>query len=522
MPYGGQVFNIPEQYFGFGDSLNNIAGVVQNYADRAEKRKDKRALELIRQLEIAGQVFGKGSPQYAELARQITGEQSAQPLVPLDEQQLRRLNDAQARITTGQATPDDMTLVNQSLYGNPLGLPGMRESAENRQKVEKIEVGQAERTETDDAERRRALQVQGYTPGTLQASLDINKMASADAELSATRMRTALTREQINTERAQQASIYAQTQRIRAEAQQAVAEASSTAASPFSKKDADYVAGIARDMSEKGYGGFSPSVIVNGMQGNLPAEQQQTFNDAYGRYVNEQRQLFENNLQKTIESNPNSARATAARNLQIYMQAERTGVKMPGVTDEQVRTWQAQALGGQLVDRGERLFRERWIINWQPSTVPSSGAAAASGFDPGQVTTTVDRMVQQFGVEGARQRIATQADNPTGRALLEDLNKRHAGTTRTAAPAQTTKPEPRTPATPQSRMLGRRESALRSLQNRRRSRINEYNETINSLAARKPAGYQGRITRLRAQRDSAVAAIDRDIRRLENQITELR
>jgi hypothetical protein len=71
-------------------------------------------------------------------------------------------------------------------------------------------------------------------------------------------------------------------------------------------------------------------------------------------------------------------------------------------------------------------------------------------------------------------------------------------------------------------MLGRREGALRTLQNTRRARVNDYNNTINSLAARKPAGYQDRITRLRRQRDNTIAAIDRDIARLERQITELK
>jgi hypothetical protein len=523
MPYGGQTFILPENYFGFGDSLSRIAGTVQNYADRRTQRDEKKMAELLRQLEVAGQVFGKGSPQYAALARQITGEQTAQPIVPLDEQQLRRLGDAQARMAAGQGTPDDATLVNQALYGNPLGLPGMRESAEGRQKVEKIEVTQAERGEMDEAERRRTLQGQGYTPGTLQASLDINKITAADAEIANVRARTALTQEQVRTERAQQATLLAQAQRLRAEAQAAVAsgsgggDGSGGASGPFSRKDADYIAGIARDMSEKGYGGFTPSIIVNGMQGRLPAEQQTQFNDAYSRYVNEQRALFENNLQKAIDDNPNSPRAVASRNLQLYMQAERAGTKMPGVSDEQVRTWQATAMGGE-VAREERLFRDRWVIRWTPTT-PTGTTTEPTGFDPAQITSSVDRMVRQFGIEGARERIATQ-DNPTGRALLEDLNKRHGqpATERAARPAPSRETKPTTPSTPQTRMAGRRSSALDSLRRTKQARINDYNNAINQLGARKPTGYQYRIARLRRQRDSTVAAINRDIERLENQL----
>lgn len=451
---GGQVFQLdPRLYggYGLGDSFNQIGQILSGVADRSQKRKDKKREDLLQQLEVAGQVFGHGSPQYAAIARQITGEQTAQPIVPISEQQLTRLNEAQARIAAGTGTPDDQTLVNMTLYGGALGLPGARTQAQNQLDLSTLQTDEARRTTADDTERRRILQTQGHTPGELAASLDINKVVASEEELSNMRARTGLTREQINTERAQQQALRAQAAHAYAEAR----AASQADNSPFTRQDATYLAGLRVRLEQAGMTLPNTQFLAAGLQGALPQEQQTAFNEGYRQYANEQRQKWSSEVERAAAADPNNPRTIAARNLQQYYTALRNKQEIRGVTDQQVAEWNATVMGGEARQEG---FRRRWVIDWGPSTFqgapvsarPPTGrtqpTAARNRIDPAEATNAVQRLITAQGgdVEKARgvlnsQRNTLNTRNPgSGDALLQVFNALHPSSANTTTNRNTT------------------------------------------------------------------------------------
>jgi hypothetical protein len=456
---GGQIFQLdPNLYggYGLGQSFGQIGEYLRGFAGRTRQEREEELQKKLRQLQLAGEVFGRGSPQYAALAQQLTGERNAQPLVPVSEQQTRKLAEAQARIAAGTGTPDDQTLVNMSLFGGALGLEGARTTAQNQRDIGQLQVEGARREAGDDATRRQELQKQGYTPGSLAANLDINRVVASEEEISNSRARTALTREQVQTERAQQQVLRAQANRYYAEARAAVAESGSA----FGKQDASYLAGLRVRLEQAGIALPNTQFLAQGLAGQLPREQQNQFNTAYGAYVTEQRQKWESDVSRAASANPNTPQARAARNLSQYYEAVRRGASIRGVTEDQVQQWRATVMGA-TVSREEGWFKTRYVLNWRPDGGEAAGTGPATRtqttrpatrFDPVEATSTIRSLLQAQGgdVEKARevlsrQRATLNARNPgSGDALwttFETLHPKERRATRPVAP-------PRNVATP--------------------------------------------------------------------------
>lgn len=468
---GGQIFQLdPNLYggYGLGQSFSQIGQYLRDFSGRTRQEREEELQKKLRQLTLAGEVFGKGSPQYAALAQQLTGERNAQPLVPVSEQQTRRLAEAQARIAAGTGTPDDQTLVNMSLFGGPLGLEGARTTAQNQRDLGQLQVEGARREASDDTTRRQELEKRGYTPGSLAANLDINRVVAAEEEISNTRARTALTREQVQTERAQQQVLRAQANRYYAEARAAVAEGNS----PFNKQDASYLAGLRVRLEQAGIALPSTQFLAQGLAGQLPRDQQNQFNTVYQSFVTDQRQKWESEVARAAASNPSGPNAAAdrqkqqaARNLQQYYDAVKRGARVR-VSEQQVQQWRATVMGGGAQVTPEAgWFHTRYVLNWRPDGGEAGGARPTVGtqttrpvgrFDPAETTSKVRELLQSQGGDVERARVALSHQRAT-------LNARNPGsgdalwsTFETLYPRKVTPPSTPPPAPITSERSGER------------------------------------------------------------------
>src|SRR5690349_17653674 len=148
MAGGGQMFNVPLEYYGgpaLGQGLFQAAQVGQQGIELRRQRKQEDIVQLLQELNAVGEISGKGSEAYNSMAQRVAeamGLPNATPFVPMQEVMARNVQEALARVQNGTASADDQTLVNQTMYGHALGLPGVRtlgtnEVTQSTQGVEK-------------------------------------------------------------------------------------------------------------------------------------------------------------------------------------------------------------------------------------------------------------------------------------------------------------------------------------------------------------------------------------------------
>lgn len=418
---GGGMFNVPLEYYGLaglGQGLGQAGQIGQNIIDTRRRRGQEDKIEQLKLIELLSKT-APGSEAHKAALRAFTG-QDVDPLISVQDQRSQALAAAQARVATGQGTPEDQQLINLYMTENPLGMPAITQTAKNQLTrsgqdvvrgeqdirggeqgitLNEFKIKDAKRADETQEEYEARLRAAGQTRGGILASLDIDKVEASKVDLEGGRLRNNLTREQIATESVQRDYIRQNTARLKAEAEAAVAAGNT----PFGKEDAKYLAGLAADLQEQGMVVPSVSYVALGVSGQLPGErtlpdgtkenQQAQFNAAYQQYVKNKSAMFQGELAEVAANNPNSPRGIAALNLKNYYDASEKGIRLE-VSDEQLNQWAAQAMGGTIKEEPTLFgFGRKHVFEWTPPT-PGSGALPGTEGGSNPDPTTVGRMLE--------------------------------------------------------------------------------------------------------------------------------
>lgn len=450
---GGLVF-APKDYYGLsglGNSMHQVAAVKDERADRAELKRQRDRQELLENLERVRQSFGEDSPVYQQLLSQATemmgvDSSGSTPVVPVELQRQRMVDEAIAAMNAGTATAEQTAIAQQALTDHALGGAGILRDAQVAQErgEQQLTIGEQSITQNeqiiqagaedaqDRADYRLGLGRAGQTAGGVRAAADLQGLESGQLGIEGQRLQNKQSRIAIGDAPLQRQLLQAQIDRLKAEA-----AAMEQENDPLAQETAQYLGSLAEEATKAGM--FVPNVqyLKNGLDGVLPeitapdgtkVNQQEQFNEAFGQFASQQRQLWLSDLAEKIQTGTPEQKIAAA-NLKAYYDALDRGEVRIEVPEEQLAEWTAKSMGAQFTGETSRvLWNNRYVFDWTAPVpgVPPAAGAGGEAIDPTSVQSMIDQMLDSQGGNAQRvgqiilqNRDANNADMPgLGDALL--------------------------------------------------------------------------------------------------------